>query len=127
MSPAKIAIALAVTIAASAGTGGMKNVIGTSSAVAMVAVRPGRAPTNRPKAEARHMTISTCGSAISARAASSVSTQSPEEFGQQPARQRDAQQIGECDLEGERGGDRDQRRLEERNPLAHEQHDQHGE
>ena len=41
MSPAKIAIAVAVTIAAIAGTGSMKKVIGTSSAVAIVAVRPG--------------------------------------------------------------------------------------
>ena len=41
MSPAKIAIAVAVTMEAIAGTGGMKKVTGTSSAVAMVAVRPG--------------------------------------------------------------------------------------
>src|SRR5438309_2137747 len=40
MSPAKIAIAVAVTMEAMAGTGGMKKVTGTSSAVAMVAVRP---------------------------------------------------------------------------------------
>ena len=38
MSPAKIAIAVAVTMAAMAGTGSMKKVTGTSSAVAMVAV-----------------------------------------------------------------------------------------
>ncbi len=47
-SPAKIAMAVAVTIEAIAGTGGMKKVTGTSRAVAMVAVRPGMAPTNRP-------------------------------------------------------------------------------
>jgi hypothetical protein len=41
MSPLKMAIAVAVTMAATAGTGGMKKVTGTSSAVAMVAVRPG--------------------------------------------------------------------------------------
>ena len=41
MSPEKIAIAVAVTIAAIAGIGAMKNVTGTSSAVAIVAVRPG--------------------------------------------------------------------------------------
>ena len=52
MSPEKIAIAVAVTIAAIAGIGGMKNVIGTSSAVAIVAVRPGTAPTNRPNSDA---------------------------------------------------------------------------
>ena len=49
MSPAKIAIAEAVTIVATAGTGGMKNVTGTSSAIAIVAVT-GNAPTNRPNA-----------------------------------------------------------------------------
>ena len=48
MSPEKMAIAVAVTMAATAGTGGMKKVTGTSRAVAMVAVRPGMAPTNRP-------------------------------------------------------------------------------
>ena len=59
MSPAKIAIAVAVTIAAMAGIGGMKKVAGTSSAVAMVAVRPGTAPTNRPKAAEAATTHST--------------------------------------------------------------------
>src|SRR5262249_54582847 len=49
MSPEKIAIAVAVTIDAIAGTGGMKKVTGTSSAVAIVAVRPGTAPTKSPK------------------------------------------------------------------------------
>ena len=48
MSPAKMAMAVAVTMAATAGIGGMKKVTGTSSAVAIVAVRPGMAPTNRP-------------------------------------------------------------------------------
>ena len=48
MSPEKMAIAVAVTMAATAGTGAMKKVTGTSSAVAMVAVSPGMAPTNRP-------------------------------------------------------------------------------
>ena len=52
MSPAKIAIAVAVTMAAIAGIGAMKNVTGTSSAVAIVAVRPGIAPTNRPNSDA---------------------------------------------------------------------------
>ena len=43
-----------VAIDAMAGTGGMKKVTGTNSAVAIVAVRPGTAPTKRPKiAEAR--------------------------------------------------------------------------
>ena len=52
ISPAKIAIAVAVTMAPSAGTGSMKNVTGTRSAVAMVAVSPGIAPTKMPKAAA---------------------------------------------------------------------------
>ncbi len=56
MSPAKIAIAVAVTIAATAGIGLMKNVTGTSSAVAMVAVRPGTAPTNSPNIDAPTIT-----------------------------------------------------------------------
>ena len=59
MSPAKIAIAVAVTMEAIAGTGGMKKVTGTSSAVAMVAVSPGMAPTNRPKAAEATITHST--------------------------------------------------------------------
>jgi hypothetical protein len=62
MSPAKIAIAVAVTIEAIAGTGGMKNVTGTSSAVAIVAVSPGTAPTNRPKIAEPRMTHNTYGS-----------------------------------------------------------------
>jgi hypothetical protein len=43
-----MAMAVAVTMAAMAGTGGMKKVIGTNSAVAIVALRPGMHPTNRP-------------------------------------------------------------------------------
>jgi hypothetical protein len=39
-----MAMAVAVTIAARAGTGSMKKVTGTSSAVAMVALRPGMSP-----------------------------------------------------------------------------------
>ena len=37
----------------------MKNVIGTSSAVAIVAVRPGTAPTNRPNSADAKITHST--------------------------------------------------------------------
>ena len=55
-SPAKIAMAVAVTIAAIAGCGAMKKVTGTSSAVAMVAVRPGMPPTKRPKTPAHTIT-----------------------------------------------------------------------
>ncbi len=59
ISPAKIAIAVAVTMQAIAGTGGMKKVTGTSSAVAMVAVSPGTAPTNRPNIAEPRITHST--------------------------------------------------------------------
>jgi hypothetical protein len=59
MSPAKIAMAVAVTIEASAGTGAMKKVTGTRSAVAIVAVRPGTAPTKRPKSAEAKITHST--------------------------------------------------------------------
>src|SRR5436190_23459659 len=62
ISPEKIAIAVAVTIAAIAGIGAMKNVTGTSNAVAMVAVRPGTAPTNRPNSEASTITSMVYGS-----------------------------------------------------------------
>src|SRR5688572_27388104 len=72
MSPAKIAIAVAVTIEAMAGTGSMKNVTGTSSAVAMVAVSPGTAPTNRPNAAEAKITPSTYGSNTSRRASKSI-------------------------------------------------------
>ena len=62
MSPEKIAIAVAVTIAAIAGIGAMKNVTGTSSAVAIVAVRPGTAPTKRPNSDAASITTMLYGS-----------------------------------------------------------------
>ena len=62
MSPEKIAIAVAVTIAAIAGIGGMKNVTGTSSAVAIVAVSPGTAPTNNPNSDASTITRMVYGS-----------------------------------------------------------------
>ena len=48
MSPEKIAIVEVVTMAAIAGTGGMKKVSGTRSAVAIVAESPGMQPTTRP-------------------------------------------------------------------------------
>jgi hypothetical protein len=59
ISPAKIAMAVAVTIEAMAGTGSMKNVTGTSSAVAIVAVSPGTAPTKSPNAAEARITQST--------------------------------------------------------------------
>ena len=68
MSPEKIAIAVAVTIAAIAGIGAMKNVTGTSSAVAIVAVSPGTAPTNKPNSDAASITTMLYGSKTSAKA-----------------------------------------------------------
>src|SRR2546427_9008522 len=70
MSPEKIAIAVAVTIGAIAGIGGMKNVTGTKSAVAIVAVRPGTAPTNSPNSDAPSITTMVYGSNTIAKACS---------------------------------------------------------
>src|SRR5438067_13326276 len=72
MSPEKIAIAVAVTIVAIAGIGGMKKVTGTSSAVAIVAVSPGTAPTNKPKIADARITHSTYGSNTSQNACAST-------------------------------------------------------
>src|SRR5438270_6222747 len=68
ISPAKIAIAVAVTIAAIAGIGAMKNVTGTNSAVAIVAVNPGTAPTKRPNSDATSITRMLYGSKTRAKA-----------------------------------------------------------
>jgi hypothetical protein len=77
MSPAKIAIADMVTIAATAGSGSRKNAIGTSSAVASVAVSPGMAPTNMPYTAAASTTTSRSGSASRARASPTSSSTAP--------------------------------------------------
>ena len=68
MSPEKIAIAVAVTMAAIAGIGAMKKVTGTSSAVAIVAVNPGTAPTKSPNSEAASITTMLYGSSTSEKA-----------------------------------------------------------
>ncbi len=73
MSPAKIAIAAVVTITASAGTGAMKKVTGTSSAIAIAAVSPGMAPTKSPNADAARIRKMTYGSASSLNAAMTTS------------------------------------------------------
>jgi hypothetical protein len=77
MSPEKIAIAVAVTIAAIAGIGSMKNVMGTSSAVAMVAVSPGTAPTKRPNSDAASITKMLYGWNTSATACSQAPINTP--------------------------------------------------
>ena len=95
MSPEKIAIAVAVTIAAIAGIGAMKNVTGTSSAVAIVAVSPGTAPTKRPNSDAASITTMLYGSNTIENAwaqapliASSPPTALPDESLQHAPRQR---------------------------------------
>src|SRR5215217_2950845 len=94
MSPEKMAIAVAVTMEAIAGTGAMKNVTGTSSAVAIVAVSPGTAPTNKPKIAEAKITHRTYGSNTSAKAAAMVAMRWLEgEALQQAPGQRNAQQL----------------------------------
>src|SRR5512141_3041496 len=105
LSPEKIAIAVAVTIAASAGTGAMKNVTGTRSAVAIVAVRPGTAPTNRPNSDAASITTMLYGSNTMAKACAQaplISVPSPRSNRalpcdplQHPPRQRNLEQLVE--------------------------------
>src|SRR6266516_2867789 len=101
MSPEKIAIAVAVTIAAIAGIGAMKNVTGTSSAVAIVAVSPGTAPTNKPNTDATSITKMLYGSNTRANACAHAglmprslrAVESPCPFFQHAPRQRHPQQL----------------------------------
>src|SRR6059058_4515680 len=96
-SPEKIAIAVAVTMAAMAGMGAMKNVTGTSSAVAIVAVRPGTAPTNRPNTDAPSMTMMLygCRTALNAwyHASLTMRSSDPRDALQDAPGQRDAEQL----------------------------------
>src|SRR5439155_24289965 len=68
ISPEKITIAVALTIATIEGIGAMKNETGTKSAVAIVAVSPGTAPTNKPNSDAASITTMLYGSKTSAKA-----------------------------------------------------------
>src|SRR5258706_3200917 len=133
ISPAKIAIAVAVTIEAIAGTGGMKNVTGTRSAVAMVAVSPGTAPTKSPKMADARITHSTYGSNTRANACARTLAVSDSSYGSErppfehPPRQRHAQELVEREVDHQRGDDRDRhghapRRAEQPHPQS-EQHD----
>src|SRR3954462_9556651 len=108
MSPAKIAIAAAVTIEAIPGTGAMKKVTSTSSAVAIVAVSPGTAPTKRPNSAEAKITQRTYGSKTSASAARSVATLVNDALQHAP-RQGNSQQLIEGQVDGDRGehGNRD--------------------
>src|SRR5947207_1832879 len=113
ISPAKIAIAVAVTIEAIAGTGGMKNVTGTRSAVAMVAVSPGTAPTKSPKMADARITHRTYGSNTSANACARTPAVSDSSYGSErpplehAPRQRHAQELVEREMDQQRGDDRD--------------------
>ena len=55
-----------------AGTGGMKKVMGTNKAVAMVALKPGMQPTKSPNMAEKKMTSNTYGSKTSQKAWSST-------------------------------------------------------
>src|SRR5512142_1615857 len=114
MSPEKIAIAVAVTIAAIAGIGDMKNVTGTRSAVAIVAVRPGTAPTNKPKSDAPSIASRLCGWKTRPKACIQASltlqslrcaSASPRETLQDAPRQRHAQQLVERVVNDQRHDD----------------------
>src|SRR5688572_9732496 len=129
MSPEKIAIAVAVTIAAIAGIGAMKKVTGTSSAVAVVAVSPGTAPTKRPNSEAPTITNMLYGVKTSPKACSQASLMSsprpaasPRDRLQDAPRQRNAQQLVErvVDQQGQHQRERDDQR------GAHAQHPHQG-
>src|SRR6187200_1067261 len=90
MSPEKIAIAVADTMAAIAGIGAMKNVTGTSNAVAIVAVRPGTAPTNKPNSDAANITHRLYGSKTSCSATATSCIALPRIAGLQDARDQNA-------------------------------------
>src|SRR6185369_9146966 len=131
MSPAKIAIAVAVTMAAIAGIGAMKNVTGTSRAVAIVAVKPGIAPTKSPNTDAASITTMLYGSITIENACSqapliffSPSGRLPDVVLEKPPRQRDPQELVERRVDDERQHERDRQV-----PLpAHaERGEQHGE
>src|SRR5947207_3575657 len=113
ISPAKIAIAVAVTIEAIAGTGGMKNVTGTRSAVAMVAVSPGTAPTKSPKMADARITHRTYGSNTSANACARTLAVSDSSYGSErpplehAPRQRHPQELVEREVDHQCGDDRD--------------------
>src|SRR5215470_2168357 len=106
MSPEKIAIAVAVTIDAIAGTGGMKKVTGTSSAVAIVAVRPGTAPTKSPNTAETSITATVYGSNTSAKAVRTSCISPGKRFEHAPW-QRHAQQFVEEEMDHERRCDGD--------------------
>src|SRR5512144_317794 len=129
MSPEKIAIAVAVTIAAIAGIGAMKNVTGTSSAVAIVAVSPGTAPTNRPNSDAPAITTIVYGSSTIENACAhaglieaSEGFPLPGDRLQHAPRQRNAQQLVENVMDREHEDARDRHDV----ARPHAEHGEHG-
>jgi hypothetical protein len=104
MSPAKIAMAAQVTMAPTAGIGSMKKVTGTSSAIAMVAVRPGTAPTNMPNMAAKKTVSRTSHWKTSSKACSSAFIASPPADGSENAPgKRHVEQAAEDVEDAERG------------------------
>src|SRR5512142_821917 len=107
MSPEKMAIA----IAAIAGIGAMKKVTGTSSAVAIVAVSPGTAPTNRPNSDASSITTMLYGSNTIVNACAQAPLMmigpSPRDALQEAPGQRHPQQLVERDVDDEREHERE--------------------
>src|SRR5262245_45466636 len=121
MSPAKIAIAVAATMAPNAGTGGMKNVTGTRSAVAMVAVRPGIAPTKMPNADEVRITHRTNGSKTSLAASIITFMCASQDCIQPAAWQRHPQHGGKKPMDGDRRHDGRQHRRDKSNAQPNEQ------
>src|SRR3546814_1429183 len=122
ISPAKIAIAVQLTIAAIAGTGCMKKVTGTSKAVAIVAESPGMAPTKRPKTDERAMTHSTSGCRIRSKAASNAVIASPQIGRQRTARQRHQQQAREQKPDRGHGKQAVEQRLDRKSTRLNSRH-----
>src|SRR5690606_36594218 len=106
---AKIAMAEQAIMAPTAGSGSMKKVNGTSSAMAMVAVRPGMAPTSIPKTDAMKTEMRTLGVATSP-TAFSMASMGASEGDDGSARQRNAHQDDEELVDGEDGDGADQDR-----------------
>src|SRR5437764_12480903 len=84
----------------------MKNVTGTSKAVAIVAVNPGTAPTKSPKSDARTITIRLYGSSTRAKACNQASliaisrraARSPCELAQHTPWQRHLEQLVKAEM-----------------------------
>src|SRR4051794_710569 len=122
ISPAKIAIAEQVTMAPIAETGDMKKVIGTRSAVAMVAVRPGTAPTNKPNRAASTMVTSTSGWKTISAASRIPVKESPSPRRNIAPRKRNAQQAVEAIMHHHGDSDRQDRHQHRTDAKHGEQH-----